>query len=87
MIKLWGKLYKDHKIVKQVTLNTRAEKMDYSLFYDYVSEISHALDAPTPIVLKTHIFNFAKFNFTKFVKSDYVEQITFDNFVVELIKD
>ena len=42
MIKLWGKLYKDHKITKQVTLNTRAEKMDYSLFYDYVSEISHA---------------------------------------------
>ena len=61
--------------------------MDYSLFFDYVSEISHALDAPSPIVIKTHIFNFAKFNFVKFVPGDYVEQINFDNFVVELIKE
>ena len=87
MIRLWGKLYKNHKIIKQVTLNTRAEKMDYSLFFDYVTEISHALDAPSPIVIKTHIFNFAKFNFVKFVASDYVEQINFDHFQIELIKD
>ena len=61
--------------------------MDYSLFFDYVTEISHALDAPSPIVIKTHIFNFAKFNFVKFVASDYVEQINFDHFQIELIKD
>lgn len=87
MIRLWGKLYKDHKIIKDVTLNTRASSMDYSLFFDYVSELSHALDAPTPIIIKTHIFNFAKFNFVKFTRSDYVENITFDNFMIELIKD
>lgn len=87
MIRLWGKIYKNHKIVKDVTLNTRAETMDYSLFYDYVSEISHALDAPTPVVIKTHIFNFAKFNFVKFVKSDYLELVSFDYFMVELIKE
>ena len=87
MIRLWGKLYKDHKIIKDVTLNTRADTMDYSLFFDYVSEISHALDAPTPVVIKTDIFNFAKFNFVKFVRGDYVENINFDYFLVELIKD
>ena len=87
MIRLWGKLYKDHKIVDQVTLNTRAEKMDYSLFFDYISEIAHALDAPSPLVIKTHIFNFAKFNFVKFVESDFVESIRFDYMMVELIKE
>ena len=87
MIRLWGKLYTDHKIVKQMTLNTRAEKMDYSLFFDYISEIAHSLDAPSPIVIKTHIFNFAKFNFVKFTESDFVESINFDYMVVELIKE
>ena len=70
-----------------MTLNTREKEMDYSLFYDYISEICHALDAPTPIVIKTHIFNFAKFNFVKFVKSDFVEKIDFDYMVAELIKE
>ncbi|MBP5372708.1 MAG: hypothetical protein J6Y44_00795 [Clostridia bacterium] len=87
MIRLWGKLYKDHKIVKDVTLNTGASTMDYSLFFDYMSEISHALDAPSPVVIKTHIFNFAKFNFVKFLKDDFVESVNFDYMLVELIKD
>ena len=87
MIRLWSKLYKDHKIVKDVTLNTRAETMDYSLFFDYICEMAHALDAPSPVVIKTHIFNFAKFNFVKFVKSDFVESVNFDYMMVELIKD
>lgn len=87
MLRLWGKLYKDHKIVRQMTLNTREEKMDYSRFYDYMSEIAHALDCPTPLVIKSHIFNFAKFNFVKFVKADFVEQISFDYMMVELLKD
>ena len=87
MIRLWSKLYKDHKIVRQVTLNTRAETMDYSLFFDYVSEMAHALDSPSPVVIKTHIFNFAKFNFVKFTESDFVESVNFDYMMVELIKD
>ena len=87
MIRLWGKLYKDHKIVRQVTLNTRAETMDYSLFFDYISEIAHSLDSPSPVVIKPHIFNFAKFNFVKFTESDFVEKINFDYLMVELIKE
>ena len=87
MIRFWGKLFVDHKITKHVTLNVRAEKPDYSLFFDYVSEIAHALDAPSPIIIKAHIFNFAKFNFVKFTESDFVESINFDYMTVELIKE
>lgn len=63
------------------------DKIDWSLFYDYISELSHKLDSPTPIIIKSHIFNFAKFNFVKFTKSDFVESLDYDELVVELIKD
>ena len=86
MIKLWAKLYKDHKILRHTTLNIYEEKMDYSLFFDYVSHLSHELDAPTPLVIKDSIFNFAKFNYVKFVPSDYVEKIDFDYLIIELVK-
>lgn len=87
MIRLWGKLMKGHKIAEQKTLTINSEKMDYSLFYGYISELCHALDCPTPVIIKTHIFNFAKFNFVKFVKSDFVEKFDYDSFIVEYIKD
>ena len=67
-----------------MTLNV--DKIDWSLFYGYMSELARALDMPSPIVLKAHVFDFAKFNFVKFIPSDFVESVDFDQFVVELVK-
>ena len=95
MIKFWGKCIKNHKIIRQATYAVNVEKIDWSLFYGYISELfygyiselSRALDSPTPIVIKAHIFDFAKFNSVKFVPSDFVEPVDFDQLFVELIKD
>ena len=53
----------------------------------YLTEICYALDIPTPLVLKTHILNFAKFNHVKFIKSDFVEKVNFDYLFLENISD
>ena len=37
----------------------------------------------TPVIVKNHLFNFAKYNGVKFVKSDFLEPIDFDRLVVE----
>lgn len=87
MIRFWGKCIKNKKIIRSKTMAVNVEKIDWSLFYDYISELSHKLDSPTPIIIKSHIFNFAKFNFVKFTKSDFVESLDYDELVVELIKD
>lgn len=86
MIKLWAKLYKNHRILKHTTLNLHVDKMDYSLFFDYVSALCHELDSPTPLIIKDGIFNFAKFNYVKFVPSDFVEKIDYDYLMIELVK-
>jgi len=86
MIKFWGKCIKNHKIIKQATYAVNVDKIDWSLFYGYMSELSRALDLPTPIIIKSHIFDFAKFNCVKFVPSDFVEAVDFDQFFVELVK-
>ena len=84
MIKIWAKVNKNHKIIKQCVLE-KTENMDYSLFYDYVREICETLDIPTPVVIKTHIFNYAKYNTVKFTEADFVESIDFDNLVLDNI--
>lgn len=84
LMKIWAKLLTDGKIKKQFVYE-RDERLTYSRFFEYLSEISQALDIPTPVLLKTHIFNFAKFNHVKFVPRDFVESFDYDQLVLENI--
>ena len=64
-MKIWAKLITNGKIKKQIVYE-RDEKLVYSQFFDYLTDMCQKLDIPTPVLLKTHIFNFAKFNHVKF---------------------
>lgn len=54
-------------------------------FLSYLMDICHEMDIPTPVLLKTHIFNFAKFNHVKFLPRDFVESVDFDCLLLENI--
>lgn len=82
MIKIWAKIVKDNKIIKQCVFKKEGE-VDYSEFYSYLSEICSTLELATPVLVKTHIFNYAKFNHVKFIKDDFLEPIDFDKLVLE----
>ena len=82
MIRIWAKVMKNNKIIKQFTFE-KFENMDYSLFFDYLREICENLDIPTPVLIKTHLFNYAKYNNVRFTKNDFVESISFDKLVLE----
>ena len=74
----------DGKIRKQIVYEN-PEQLTYSHFYDYLVEICQRLDIPTPVLTKTHIFNFAKFNHVKFTARDFVESISCDHLFLENI--
>ena len=82
MIRIWAKLIKDNKIIKQCVYEN-AETMDYSKFHDYVRSICEMLDIATPVIIKTHLFNYAKYNTLRFIASDFIEQIPFDKLVLD----
>lgn len=84
MIKIWAKVMKKDSIVKQFVFE-RDEDMDYSQFFDYTREICENLDIPTPVIIKTHLFNYAKYNCVRFKKDDFVENIDFEKLVLENI--
>ena len=83
-MKIWAKLITDGKIQKQFVYE-KQELLTYSRFFDYLSDICHELDIPTPVLLKTHIFNFAKFNHVKFIPRDFVESLDYDQLFLENI--
>lgn len=73
---------KDDKIVKQFVYESD-EKFTYSKFAEYISEGCYALDEATPLILRHHIMNFAKFNGVRFLPSDFVENVDFDRLQVD----
>ncbi len=75
---------KDGHIVKQTTYESE-EKFTYSNFFRYLTDICDTLDIPTPVLLKPHIFNYAKFRHVVFRKSDFMEAISFDRLLLENI--
>ncbi len=83
-MKIWAKLITNGKIKKQIVYE-RDEKLVYSQFFDYLTEMCQKLDIPTPVLLKTHIFNFAKFNHVKFTPKDFVEYFAYDQLFLENI--
>ena len=84
MIKIWAKVYKDNKIIKQTVFSKDGE-MDYSEFYDHLKTICDNLDICCPVLIKQHIFMYAKYNTVKFVSSDFIDYINFDKLVLENI--
>ena len=82
MIRIWAKVMKKDKILKQFMLE-KIETMDYSEFFNYLREICENLDIATPVLIKTHLFNYAKYNTVRFTKDDFVESISFDKLVLE----
>ena len=83
-MKICAKLITDGKIRKQFVYE-KEERLTYSHFFDYLTEICQALDIPTPVLLKTHIFNFAKFNHVRFIRRDFVEEFDYDQLFLENI--
>lgn len=81
-MRIWAKLMTDGKIKKDFVYELK-EQLTYSHFLDYMIEICQALDIPTPVVMKTHIFNFAKFNHVKFLARDFVESLGYDYLFIE----
>ena len=84
MFRIWGKVIKDGHIIRQTTYE-REEKFTYAHFLNYLADICDALDVPTPVLLKTSIFNYAKFNHVIFRPSDFMEDVPFDRLVLENI--
>ena len=82
MVRIWAKVMLKDKILKQFVYEKEGA-MDYALFYDYLHDICETLDIPTPVLIKTHLFNYAKYNVVRFKKDDFVESIDFDKLVLE----
>ena len=70
--------------MRQTTLESE-ERFTYSDFFGYLTQLCDALDIPTPVLMKVHIFNYAKFRHVVFRPSDFMEEVEFEKLLLENI--
>lgn len=81
MNKIWAKILKEEKIIKDFTLNINNFIIDD--LYDYMKEICYNLKIETPLILQKHKNQLEEYSMTKFVKDDFIDFITFDSLIIE----
>ena len=82
MFKIWANTLYNHKITRSYVYHS-ADKFNADDFLYYLTDICHELDVPTPVILKSHVYNYCMFNTAKFRKEDFVEQVDFDTLQLE----
>ncbi len=82
MFRIWAKVLKEDHIEKQLVYE-KETRFTYADFFGYLAEICTELDVPTPVLLKPHIFQYAKFNHVIFRPRDFLEEVAFDKFILE----
>jgi len=82
MIRIWAKIMKDGKIIKDTIYESFAP-VSYTTFYESLVEICHSFDITTPVMIKKHFDNFNEFNNTRFLPRDFLEHVPFDYLVIE----
>lgn len=82
MFKIWARTIIGEKTSGDY-MYINGEKFDGERFHEYVAELCHDMDIPTPVILRSHTNSFQAFNIAVFRPSDFVESVGFDKFVLE----
>ena len=86
MFKIWAKIITREKIIRTLMYKGYGD-FECKKLHFYLSEICSELDIPTPVVLNSHIVNFNSFKTTRFLSSDFVENVNFDKLTLEYVND
>lgn len=81
-MKLLGNLFLDNKIIMSATVEVDEYQMT---FFQMTKTVCESLKCMTPILVRKHVLDFKKFNHCTFKQDDFVDNVSFDKFVMQNI--
>lgn len=85
-MKIWAKVLKGDKILRD-TIYEGEHAFTPNGFRGAVQNAAYLLDVSTPVLLPAHFRHFDEFKRVKFLPTDFVEEVEFTAFVLELVKE
>lgn len=87
MFRLWGKLWKDSRMLRDIVIvedreDTRTHKVFHAL-----DEICYEFDLGKPIWLETNINDFKRHSKARFYQDSFIEEIDFDYLEIQVLEE
>ena len=86
MLKIWGKLIYDNRIIKDEVSVSEIEGNYQENLKACLSELCYKLDISTPYWLKSNINEYNRRHKTSFDENNFIDEIYFDKFMIEELK-
>lgn len=83
MIKIWGKILKNNKIIKDAVAISNVEGSYQEKLKECMTELCIKFDIQKPYWLPTNMEEYNKRNRTIFNYHNFIEEIDFDKFVIQ----
>ena len=88
MFRLWGKLWKDTHLVKDVVIEDDRKEINRTRkIYDALDKVCDEFDLCRPIWLESTVEEFLKRDRTRFGKDNFIEEIEFDYLEIHVIEE
>ena len=87
MFRLWGKLWKDNHMIKDVTISDASEDTRTHKVFHALEKICYEFDLEQPIWLTSRVRDFQKHSRTRFGQDSFIETIPFDYLEIQVIEE
>lgn len=91
-MRLWGKIFENNiklnEALVDININKPSQlKSNEELLISKITELTHELDLEMPVFIKKHRNDLFQYGRTTFYPSDFMENVSFDKFIIEIIID
>lgn len=87
MFRLWGKIYKDNRLIKDTVICEESEDTRTHKTFHALDEICYEFDLSKPIWLDSTIAEFQKHSKARFYQDNFVDSIDFDFLEIHVIEE
>ncbi|QUI20966.1 hypothetical protein HZI73_01045 [Vallitalea pronyensis] len=88
MFKLWGKVYKENRMIKDTVVRMDEQNLSRDLLTNTcMDKLCDIFDIQHPMWLKDNDKEYPVYGRTTFKQDHFIEEIDFDLFEIEIIED
>ncbi len=87
MFRIWGKLVKDSRILKSITIERPEDDTRTHKIFAAIEQMCREWDLMNPIWLDSSIREFKRRGSTRFYPESFIEQIDFDYMEIQILEE
>ena len=88
MFRIWGKIFKNNRLVRDIVVNNEDATMSRTQkVFDCLDQVCYEFDLSKPIWLESSIQDFKRHDKVRFTQDNFIEPINFDFLEFHVIEE